>query len=231
MGWWSHAPGTIKEVLQRQRTRAIPLPAVLVREPVKGDGPVSTRTFEEPLHAIMPVEVMLFADAGLQWLEVGVGTLHRQHKPHAQWEALKEGLGAAESLPATVCPCWDFINSSFLWDRLLEPTLVSNSCSRRVSYFHLSNTGIGGTESPHQAQVDFLTLSDTDFLMPAPFPAKQTHRITLLWDVRKVELGGACLYTQHLGGCSRRGVSSRTAWDTVSFSSVRVTQNPPKVNK
>lgn len=65
-------------------TRAILLPAVLVWEPVKGDGPVSTRTFEKPLHAVVPVEVVLFTDAGLQWLEVGVGTLHRQHKQHAQ---------------------------------------------------------------------------------------------------------------------------------------------------
>lgn len=53
------------------------IPAVLIWELVQGDSPVSTRTFEKPLHAVMPVEVMLFADAGLQRLEVGVGALHR----------------------------------------------------------------------------------------------------------------------------------------------------------
>lgn len=54
------------------------IPAVLVWELVQGDSPVSTRTFEKPFHTIMPVEVMLFTDTGLQRLEVGVGTLYRQ---------------------------------------------------------------------------------------------------------------------------------------------------------
>lgn len=48
---------------------------MLFGEPVKGDASVSTRTLEKPLNAIMPVVVMLLADAGLQRLEVGVGTL------------------------------------------------------------------------------------------------------------------------------------------------------------
>lgn len=56
---------------------AVVIPAVLVWEPVKGDRPVSTRASEKPLHAVMPMEAMLFADAGLQRLEVGVGALHR----------------------------------------------------------------------------------------------------------------------------------------------------------
>lgn len=51
---------------------------MLVWELVQGDSPVSTRTFEKPFHTIMPVEVMLFTDTGLQRLEVGVGTLYRQ---------------------------------------------------------------------------------------------------------------------------------------------------------
>lgn len=51
------------------------IPAMLIWELVQGDSSVSTRTFEKPLHTIMPVEVMLFADAGLQRFEVGVGAL------------------------------------------------------------------------------------------------------------------------------------------------------------
>jgi hypothetical protein len=58
------------------------IPAVLVWELVQGDGPVSTGTFEKPLHAVVPVEVMLLADTGLQRLEVGIGALHRGHRPH-----------------------------------------------------------------------------------------------------------------------------------------------------
>lgn len=53
------------------------IPAVLVWELVQGDSPVSTRTFEKPLHTVVPVKVMLFADAGLQGFEVGIGALHR----------------------------------------------------------------------------------------------------------------------------------------------------------
>lgn len=68
---------------------------MLIWEPVKGDGPVSTRTFEKPLHAIVPMEVMLFADAGLQRLEVGVGTLHRPTQSTRPVRALKEGPAAA----------------------------------------------------------------------------------------------------------------------------------------
>lgn len=59
------------------RTPGILIPAVLLGESVKGDSSVSTGTLEKPLHTVMPVVVMLLADAGLQRLEVGVGTLHR----------------------------------------------------------------------------------------------------------------------------------------------------------
>lgn len=59
------------------RTPGILIPAVLLGESVKGDSSVSTGTLEKPLYTIMPVVVMLLADAGLQRLEVGVGTLHR----------------------------------------------------------------------------------------------------------------------------------------------------------
>ena len=59
------------------RTPGILIPAVLLGESVKGDSSVSTGTLEKPLHTVMPVAVMLLADAGLQRLEVGVGTLHR----------------------------------------------------------------------------------------------------------------------------------------------------------
>lgn len=59
------------------RTPGILIPAVLLGESVKGDSSASTGTLEKPLHTVMPVVVMLLADAGLQRLEVGVGTLHR----------------------------------------------------------------------------------------------------------------------------------------------------------
>lgn len=59
------------------RTPGILIPAVLLGESVKGDSSVSTGTLEKPLHTVMPVVVMLLTDAGLQRLEVGVGTLHR----------------------------------------------------------------------------------------------------------------------------------------------------------
>lgn len=58
------------------------IPAVLFGEPVEGDASVSAGTLEKPLQAVMPVVVMLLADADLQRLEVGVGTLHRASRPH-----------------------------------------------------------------------------------------------------------------------------------------------------
>lgn len=58
------------------------LPAVLLGEPVQGDTSVSTGTLEKPLHAVMPVVVVLLADTGLQGLEMGVGTLHKISRRH-----------------------------------------------------------------------------------------------------------------------------------------------------
>ena len=72
------------------RTPGILIPAVLLGESVKGDSSVSTGTLEKPLHTVMPVAVMLLADAGLQRLEVGVGTLHRTSTKISS-RGLKEG--------------------------------------------------------------------------------------------------------------------------------------------
>lgn len=67
----------VQEVQMGQETQAVLIPAMLFGEPVKGDASVSTGTLEKPFDAVMPVIVMLFADAGLQRLEVGVGALHK----------------------------------------------------------------------------------------------------------------------------------------------------------
>lgn len=50
---------------------------MLFGKPVKGDASVSTGTLEKPFYAVVPMVVMLLADAGLQRLEVGIGTLHK----------------------------------------------------------------------------------------------------------------------------------------------------------
>ena len=76
----------------RPRTPAILIPAVLLGEPVEGDTSVSTGTLEKPLHTVVPVVVVLLADAGLQRLEVGVSALHRtsRKKAHVRSRAPKE---------------------------------------------------------------------------------------------------------------------------------------------
>lgn len=81
------------------RTPGILIPAVLLGESVKGDSSVSTGTLEKPLHTVMPVVVMLLADAGLQRLEVGVGTLHRTSTKISS-RGLKERGPAASRHPA-----------------------------------------------------------------------------------------------------------------------------------
>lgn len=55
---------------------------MLIWELVQGDSPVSTGTFEKPLHAVVPVEAMLLADTGLQRLEVGIGALQGTQTTH-----------------------------------------------------------------------------------------------------------------------------------------------------
>lgn len=60
------------------RPRAqVAVPAVLSGKPVQGDAAAATGTPKKPLLAIVPVVVVLLADAGLQRPEVGVGALHR----------------------------------------------------------------------------------------------------------------------------------------------------------
>lgn len=50
---------------------------MLFGEPVQGDASVSTGTLEKPFDAVVPMAVVLLTDAGLQRLEVGIGTLHK----------------------------------------------------------------------------------------------------------------------------------------------------------
>lgn len=64
------------------------IPTMFIWELVQGDSPVSTRTFEKPLDAVMPVEAMLLADAGLQRLEVGIGALQGTQTTHRVSEQL-----------------------------------------------------------------------------------------------------------------------------------------------
>lgn len=63
---------------------------MLFGEPVKGDASVSTGTLEKPLQAVMPVIVVLLTDAGLQRLEVGVGTLHETNRRAHIWSGAWE---------------------------------------------------------------------------------------------------------------------------------------------
>lgn len=51
------------------------LPAVFVWKSVQSDGSLSTGTFEETFHGVVPPQVMILLHAAICWLEVGVTTL------------------------------------------------------------------------------------------------------------------------------------------------------------
>lgn len=85
---------------------------MLIWELVQGDSPVSTRTFEKPLHTVMPVEVMLFADAGLQGLEVGVGALHRGTQTTCRVRGFEDGGAALRALHPLTQLGLDHLNSN-----------------------------------------------------------------------------------------------------------------------
>lgn len=50
-------------------------PAVLVGQSVQGDGSLSTGTFEETLHSVVPPKIVMLLHAAIRRLEVGVATL------------------------------------------------------------------------------------------------------------------------------------------------------------
>lgn len=60
-----HAGCGFKQPRWDEEPRAVLVPAVLLGKPVEGDTSASTGTPEKPLDAIMPVVVMLLADAGV----------------------------------------------------------------------------------------------------------------------------------------------------------------------
>lgn len=56
------------------------LPAVFVGQSVQSDGSLSTGTFEETFHGIVPPQIMILLYTTIRRLEVGVTTLEaREH--------------------------------------------------------------------------------------------------------------------------------------------------------
>lgn len=111
----------------RPRSPAILKPAVLLGEPAEGDSSVSTGTLEKPLHAVVPVVVVLLADAGLQRPEVGVSTLHRTAERDVSGQELRrrnEPAATRAACPENFC--------SFVATRQVPAELLSSGCSDHV---------------------------------------------------------------------------------------------------
>lgn len=118
----------VQEAWMRPRTPAILKPAVLLGEPAEGDSSVSTGTLEKPLHTVVPVVVVLLADAGLQRLEVGVSALHRtaerRHMSGQELRRRNEPAVTRAACPENFC--------SFVATRQVPVELLSSGCSDHV---------------------------------------------------------------------------------------------------
>lgn len=65
------------------RARVTVSPAVFVWQSVQSDGSLSTRTFEETLHGIVPVQAVILLHTAIRRLKVSVTTLEgREHGKH-----------------------------------------------------------------------------------------------------------------------------------------------------
>lgn len=63
----------VNGILQsRAGGRAGVLPAVFIGQPVQGDSPLSTGTFEETFDRVVPPQLVILLRAAICWLEVGV---------------------------------------------------------------------------------------------------------------------------------------------------------------
>lgn len=75
-----HSSAAILFAPQKETTSRGALPAVLVRQPVEGDGSLPARTLEETFDGVVPAQGVILTHAAIRWFKVGVVTLKGKKK-------------------------------------------------------------------------------------------------------------------------------------------------------